>query len=61
MEKLKVGDSVVIRNSYMPEKVFVTRVKKKWFSKTEYSIAYRLDTGKLNLLDGFYRESLVKR
>lgn len=61
MEELEIGDSVVIKNSYMSERVFVTRVNKRWFRKTEYSVAYRLNTGKLNLLDGFYRESLVKR
>jgi len=60
MEKLKIGDSVILKNSYMAERVFITDIERTIFGK-RYSIAYQLSDKKLNCLSGFKRESLMKR
>ncbi len=60
MEKLEIGDSVVLKNSYMSERVFITNIERTFFGK-RYSIAYQLPDKKLNCLSGFKKESLVKR
>lgn len=60
MEELKVGDSVVLKNSCMAERVFLTGIERTFFGK-RYSIAYQLPDKKLNCLSGFKRESLIKR